>query len=109
MFAFSNFFKVFHKSEFECVQSLSGVHSLSAIQSPSAVDKIKHKDKDRERKHTQNKYTSSSYNPRVVQSPCTSKGFFTIINTDYNCSRTQPRDFIYSNTQIRYFQMLNNN
>jgi hypothetical protein len=42
----------------------------------------KHKDKEIwiEKAYTQQFYIGSSYNPEIVQSPCTSKGFHYILN-----------------------------
>ena len=64
----------------------------------------KNESKEKREEMTQEIYTGSSHKPRVVQSPCTSKGFH-YNHQDYKCSSSQQET---SNAQVTPYKRLPN-
>jgi len=79
---------------------LNQVQSLEQCSESSASDKVKI---EWGKRKTQSNYPHSFHIPEVVQSFLHFQRDFTIIQSNYNCSSTQARDFKYSSTQARDF------
>jgi len=77
------------------------------MQSLNATDKV-HNTKikrRREKANTHQFYAFSSYNPGVVQSPCTFKGF-TISTHDYKLLKDTSKRLLYAQSQLQETYML---